>query len=566
MPLSQGQTINNRYQIADLIGQGGFGAVYRAWDASLNQPCAIKENFDTSAEAQRQFQREAVMVASLRHPNLPRVTDHFFIPNQGQYLVMDFVDGHNLGDILAQRGSHLKEDEVIPWIEQVCDALTYLHSRNPPIIHRDIKPQNIIVTPEGRAMLVDFGISKVYDPSMSTTIGARAVTPGYSPPEQYGAGTTDGRTDVYALGATLYTLLTAQEPPESVQRMIGNIAVVEPRQLNVQLSPLVEGVILKAINVNSTQRFQSVSELRSALHGMPLQKTKKKKRIAPIWAAIALGMILLFVGGIAGVYTLQLRSGTVSSVIAVVTATSTSTEVVTRETRITTTPAPIDTPIDTPTNTPTNTPINTPINTPTRQPTRTPTQRPTRTPTQRPTNTPTRRPSGGSSCASSSSGLPLSFDSFGCWSIGDERNGTFTQSTEQSHGGSGSGKLSYDFSSAENDYVVFMQRNAISGEPTALKIWVYGDGSGHYLNAWIVDNEGQTWQVPFGTVSHTGWREMTGRIQVDQNWPWTHISGPDNEQVDYPVALRALVLDDANNAYQGEGDIYLDDLTAVTGN
>jgi hypothetical protein len=126
--------------------------------------------------------------------------------------------------------------------------------------------------------------------------------------------------------------------------------------------------------------------------------------------------------------------------------------------------------------------------------------------------------------------------------------------------------LSYDFKTADNDYVVFMQRNAISGEPTALKIWVYGDGSGHYLNAWIVDDDGQTWQVPFGTVTHTGWREMTGRIETDQAWPWTHISGPDNEQIDYPIALRAIILDDANNAYEGQGDIYLDDLTAVTEN
>ncbi len=103
MSLSQGQVLNNRYRIAKLIGQGGFGAVYRAWDISLNQPCALKENLDTSQEAQRQFYREATFLASLRHPNLPRVTDHFLIPGLGQYLVMDFVEGQNLADLLAAR-------------------------------------------------------------------------------------------------------------------------------------------------------------------------------------------------------------------------------------------------------------------------------------------------------------------------------------------------------------------------------------------------------------------------------------------------------------------------------
>src|SRR5512139_161471 len=133
MSLSPGQILNNRYRIVRLLGQGGFGAVYRAWDTNLESPRAIKENLDTSPEAQRQFKREAQILDKLIHPNLPRVLDHFIIPGQGQYLVMDFIDGQDLQAMLDERGS-LPEPKFMPWIFQVCDALTYLHSQNPPVI------------------------------------------------------------------------------------------------------------------------------------------------------------------------------------------------------------------------------------------------------------------------------------------------------------------------------------------------------------------------------------------------------------------------------------------------
>lgn len=275
MPLDTGQILHNRYRVVKLIGQGGFGAVYRAWDTSLDLPCALKENMDTSDEAQRQFRREAAMLARLRHPNLPRVIDHFLIPGRGQYLVMDFIEGQSLAALLSQRAQPLDEAEVLPWIAQVCDALQYLHSRTPPIIHRDVKPQNIIITPEGQAMLVDFGISKVYDPTLQTTVGARAVTPGFSPPEQYGAGTTDPRTDVYALGATLYMLLTGQSPPESVQRMVGSVEMPPPRQVNPAVTATVEQAILRATEVTTSRRFQSVADLRAALAGQPPVQDEK---------------------------------------------------------------------------------------------------------------------------------------------------------------------------------------------------------------------------------------------------------------------------------------------------
>jgi Protein kinase domain len=265
MPLSIGQLLyHDRYRIDNLLAQGGMGAIYHALDLNLNMPVAIKENLDASPGAQKQFVHEANILARLSHPNLPRVLDYFFIPQQGQYLVMDFVEGEDLQSMLNRLG-RLPEPQVLTWVSQICDALAYLHSQPSPIIHRDIKPANIRIRPDGRAMLVDFGIAKVFDPHLATTIGARAVTPGYSPPEQYGGGSTDARSDVYALGATIYHLLTGKAPPDSVKRMIRQADMLPPRQVNIGISPLVEQAILRSTELDTANRFQSIEELRAAL-------------------------------------------------------------------------------------------------------------------------------------------------------------------------------------------------------------------------------------------------------------------------------------------------------------
>jgi len=264
MPLSPGQVINNRYRIVKLLGQGGFGAVYRAWDMNLNGPCAVKENFDTSTEARNQFAREASILYNLRHPSLPKVIDHFSIPDQGQYLVMEYIEGEDLQEILDRADSLLPTEQVLTWMEQVCDALIYLHNQSPPVVHRDIKPANVRITAQGLAMLVDFGIAKLYDPGRKTTLGARAATPGYAPIEQYGQGSTDTRSDIYALGATLYTALTAKEPPESIARARDD-NLIPIRQLNPSVPPRVETCTLQAMALMPDQRFQSVAEFKQML-------------------------------------------------------------------------------------------------------------------------------------------------------------------------------------------------------------------------------------------------------------------------------------------------------------
>ncbi|MEN6435092.1 MAG: protein kinase [Anaerolineaceae bacterium] len=312
--LSVNQVIHNRYRIERLVGQGGFGAVYQVWDMKLNLTCALKENFETSPAAQRQFNHEATILSGLHHAALPHVTEYFTLPGQGQYLVMDYVEGIDLKTRLEQNGAPLSVDQTLLWVLQVADALAYLHSQKPPIIHRDLKPENIIITPAGKAMLVDFGVAKVYDPSLKTTIGARAVTPGFSPPEQYGHGTTDARSDIYALGATLYTLLTNQEPVESVQRTL-RIPLVAPRQLNPSIPPSLEAAILKAMEPVPADRYQRMEHFRAALthqqnmapipnvkpapvpQKMAVRKSTRGSGILSKNLTLLLGLIVLFLIG-----------------------------------------------------------------------------------------------------------------------------------------------------------------------------------------------------------------------------------------------------------------------------
>jgi serine/threonine-protein kinase len=275
--LKPGEIINNRYRIVNQLGRGGFGAVYRAEDLSLQIPCALKVNLEVDQDTQRQFEREALILAGLQHQNLPRVIDYFTLEDQGQFLVMDFIEGYDLQTVIQRINQPLVEQQVLRWIDQICDALIYLHSQYPPIIHRDIKPANIKITSSGKAVLVDFGIAKRYDPNTNTTLGAQAVTPGYSPIEQYSQGKTDIKADLYALGATVYTLLTGHKPPESISRITGT-ALPAPRTLNASISPHVEQAILRAMELLAPRRFRNIGDFQAALRTPTKNETNDAKK------------------------------------------------------------------------------------------------------------------------------------------------------------------------------------------------------------------------------------------------------------------------------------------------
>ncbi|HEX5840112.1 MAG TPA: protein kinase [Anaerolineales bacterium] len=275
MTLERGALLHRRYRIVEILGQGGMGSVYRAVDENLGVDVAVKENLFTTDEYARQFRLEAVILANLRHANLPRVTDHFVIGDQGQYLVMDYIEGEDLRQRMERMGN-ITEDEAVLIGAAMCDALAYLHTRKPPILHRDLKPGNVKITPDGHIFLVDFGLAKVLHGSQATTTGARAMTPGYSPPEQYGTARTDPRTDIYSLGATLYAALTGIIPEDGLARAMDNTQLTPLRKRNSKVSRRLAAAIEKAMGIDPSERFQTAEDFGRALLG-----TKTKTQLLP---------------------------------------------------------------------------------------------------------------------------------------------------------------------------------------------------------------------------------------------------------------------------------------------
>lgn len=268
--LPAGTVVHERYKVVSVVGRGGLGTVYYVTDVLFgrNNAYALKELIDQSRSARRQFEQESQWLQALDHNHIPKVREYFEW-EQRLYLVMDFVDGENLEQKLVRAGGMpLPEQQVVNWILPICDALQYLHSRIPPILHRDVKPANIIVTPGNHPVLVDLGIAKEHLPgaNQTATFVRKAGTEGYAPPEQYStAGKTGPWSDVYALGATLYQLLTGRMPPTAVERVALDARLVHPREINVLVSEPVDNAIYKALAVRPNDRFQTVAEFARAL-------------------------------------------------------------------------------------------------------------------------------------------------------------------------------------------------------------------------------------------------------------------------------------------------------------
>src|SRR6266446_3242891 len=261
-PLAAGTVLQNRYAIEKLLGGGGMGMVYLARDQRLaNRPCAIKEMVDhfidqaQRIEANEYFAREADTLAQLKHQAIPAITDRFEIANR-HYLVMEYVEGRNLEEELAIRGGPLPEGLVIDVARQLSDVLAYLHGLNPPIIYRDLKPSNVMLTGNGRVVLVDFGIARLFKAQRK---GTMIGTLGFAPPEQY-QGVADPRSDIYSLGATLHYVLTGRDPekypPFSFPRV---------RELRPDISSNLAGAIDRALAYEMTGRPPSVTEFRDML-------------------------------------------------------------------------------------------------------------------------------------------------------------------------------------------------------------------------------------------------------------------------------------------------------------
>src|SRR6188474_1720743 len=211
--------LQGRYRIVRQLGQGGMGAVYEAIDQRLDTTVALKETLFSEERLRKQFEREARLLARLHHPALPRVSDHFS-ESDGQFLVMQFIPGDDLSEMMTRKRGPFPTDQVLTWAEQLLDALDYLHTQEPQIVHRDIKPQNLKLTTRGQIILLDFGLAKgsVGQMSVATSASIFGYTPNYAPLEQVQGLGTDARSDLYSLAATIYHLATGIKPPDALSR------------------------------------------------------------------------------------------------------------------------------------------------------------------------------------------------------------------------------------------------------------------------------------------------------------------------------------------------------------
>jgi serine/threonine protein kinase len=265
--------LQGRYRIVRQLGQGGMGAVYEALDQRLDTTVALKETLFTDERLRKQFEREARLLARLHHPALPRVSDHFS-EEDGQFLVMQFIPGDDLSEMMNRKRGPFPADQVLTWADQLLDALDYLHTQDPQIVHRDIKPQNLKLTSRGQIILLDFGLAKGQAGDISRVTTAASIfgyTPNYAPLEQIQGLGTDPRSDLYSLGATIYHLMTGVKPPDALTRAAA-LVNCQPDPLtpasvaNPAIARDVDAVLSKAMAQSRDQRYANAADMRKALH------------------------------------------------------------------------------------------------------------------------------------------------------------------------------------------------------------------------------------------------------------------------------------------------------------
>jgi serine/threonine protein kinase len=270
--VAPGTLLGGRYQIVRQLGAGGTSTVHLALDRRLHSSVAIKEASRSNEVYARAFEREAQLLANLRHPALPAVIDYFSDQDR-QYIVMQYIPGDNLAESLRRQGRPFNVREVLQWADDLLDALGYLHSQNPPIIHRDIKPDNLKLTDRGRVVLLDFGLSKGAAGQMPTLVSSHSVrgfTPPYASLEQLQGSRTDQKSDLYSFAATLYHLLTAVQPARASDRHdaleSGQQDPLRPAdEVNPEVPPKVATILRWAMRLNRGDRLGNAAEIREAL-------------------------------------------------------------------------------------------------------------------------------------------------------------------------------------------------------------------------------------------------------------------------------------------------------------
>jgi len=256
---SPGAIVHQRYRVVQLLGRGGFGATYLVEDLKLSHKrWALKEIPESLYD-----EHESRILSKLNHPSIPGITDRE-ITGGMVYMVLEFGGNRTLETVRrATAEKRVALSVMAPWVRQLCDVLAYMHAQTPPIVHRDLKPGNVLLDDQDRVMLIDFGIAKEAIASEQTRALGRAVTHGFSPPEQAMGSGTDARSDVYALGATVYYMLTGQRPPGARERIQG-IEIPLPSALVPGMPPAIDRALLQSLSLNPNERQQTVQEFGQA--------------------------------------------------------------------------------------------------------------------------------------------------------------------------------------------------------------------------------------------------------------------------------------------------------------
>lgn len=577
--LTPGSVVGN-YEIIETIAQGGMGVVYHARHRSIRREVALKVLFPhlaNDAEFTQRFQREGQAMATLRHPNIVEVYDAGFADGY-YYMAIELLPGGSLHQQLTQLSraqQMMPVEQALRITKEVAQALEYAHQKG--FVHRDIKPSNVLIAADGRYVLTDFGIVHAEGATKLTRNLTTLGTPEYMSPEQAQGLPVDGRSDIYSLGIVLYEMLAGKPPFSSdtpwatvyqhIQQPPPSITAIRS-----DLSPAVRDIVNRSLAKKADDRFQSAKEMAAAIEriigvapGVKAAAVESRKSgrgllIVGILASLA----IISAGAVLAISTLANSNNDIPASVATATATQpVATEVAevlpsATPLRATATLLPTLTAEPTATATATLPPTETPVTEasataepPTASPMpATPTVGATITPP--PALTPARP------------GQLVDFERPLNWRRGDEPHGTFAQSNEQAHDGTFSGKLTYNIPAVAKNYVVFLTDIRMSGEPTGLIVWVYGDGKGNFLHTWIKDATGQRRQYTFGRIYHTGWQQMVAMFDTGRGWPNVRIDGPESASLNYPLSLNALVLDVAADNSGSSGVVYLDEVTFTT--